>query len=392
VRTRGAAVGTLPAFVTIGMLIVATPGSAQTTSQATWEQATDARGFGPNVQLNGVAGLPDGRLVLVAGHINGGDARAWTSEDGATWEVSRFPRPRDVWPADLASTQAGAIAVGARSQNDQGLRWTTEDGKWGSPARTLRANFRDVLVSPDGISIVGDSIMRNGSGIPTLWRSVGDEVDPAIALLEWEATRIETDGEVTFLKHARLPTGTWLIQASEFFVETQEDVSRLYRSDDGVTWAAVDGAPDGPEGAARVADIGVGPGGFVAVGSIDETSDDRRGAIWTSADGLAWQEVASSPVALTALAVGPAGLYAFSHPWLDEATMTFVEEPAQLLHSSDGSTWTPLDATAFDGAGVHEAEVAPDGRILVLGRLVRDREFGSTQPSVWVGRPGTEPS
>jgi hypothetical protein len=361
------------------MLVAATPGSAQTSPEIAWTQATDVTGFGPDVQLNGVAGLPDGRLVLVAGDISSDAARAWTSEDGAFWEPARLPGPQE-WPADVASTEAGAIAVGVRSEGDLGLIWTTTDGTWGRPERVERANFRDVLVSPDGVSIVGDAMKKNGRGIPTLWRS-GDRGS-------WDATPIPAEGDFTVIKHVRLPAGPWLAFGYDFDVETQQSLDRLYRSEDGVTWTAVDGPPDGPEGASALADIEVGPPGFIAVGSVGaSTSDDRHGAIWTSADGLAWEPVASSPSGLTAVTAGPSGLYAFSHPRLDEATFTWVDDAAQLLHSTDGSTWKQLDATAFDGAGVQRAAIAPDGRVLATGRLTRGLEFDTKQPSVWVGQP-----
>ena len=107
--------------------------------------------------------------------------------------------------------------------------------------------------------------------------------------------------------------------------------------DDPSAWkpSIVDVAGD-PAGS-RIAGVGVGPRGFIAVGSIG-TGGNRKAAVWTSPDGTAWQLATTTGDPLSAdladVAGGDSGLLAVGSSGSDGAVWS----------SPDGVRWTTLQA------------------------------------------------
>ena len=108
--------------------------------------------------------------------------------------------------------------------------------------------------------------------------------------------------------------------------------------DDPSAWrsAAVEVAGD-PAGS-RIAGVGVGPRGFIAVGSTG-TGGNRRAAVWTSPDGSAWQlaPTTGDPLSpdLAAVAGGDSGLLAVGASGSDGA----------VWRSPDGVRWAALQVS-----------------------------------------------
>ena len=83
-------------------------------------------------------------------------------------------------------------------------------------------------------------------------------------------------------------------------------------------------------------------GGWVAIGSVDTDAAQRTAAIWTSADGLAWQRVSGRPRVLGSAGYGIAAdgdrLVAVGSAAGGDTSA--VPGPAVAWTSSDGARWT----------------------------------------------------
>ena len=134
-----------------------------------------------------------------------------------------------------------------------------------------------------------------------------------------------------------------------------------WTSIDGSTWAAVDArtsgldlgrfrpATSGPE--VGLGGVAHGPGGFVAFGRVAGEDDRQRSAIWTSADGAAWQRVRTGDAF-------PAGtrlrtILGTSDGYLLGGVIYGERAPRAAVWSSpDGLTWTRARGRdAFDIGG-----------------------------------------
>jgi hypothetical protein len=93
-------------------------------------------------------------MVAVGDLLMGGQAFAWVSTDGTSWETVDAP---DVFEgaliADVAGTPHGYLAVGGRNVDDGGLWLSTDGSEW---------------------TVVDDPIFEDASLVETL--AIGDEV------------------------------------------------------------------------------------------------------------------------------------------------------------------------------------------------------------------------
>jgi len=86
----------------------------------------------------------------------------------------------------------------------------------------------------------------------------------------------------------------WVAVGSEGLLRAE---ARIWTSLDGATWTAVDPEESGLT-TGTIADVGLGPSGLVAVGTIDDAAGTHDGGIWVSPDGRSWERVGHQDPAL----------------------------------------------------------------------------------------------
>ena len=116
--------------------------------------------------------------------------------------------------------------------------------------------------------------------------------------------------------------------------------------------------------------IATGGGLLLVVVQVDEKALPVSSTIWSSVDGLAWQQVFSVDSPVTASSFGPLGVVM--------ATRTDL-----LTSPDDGATWSQIPLPAeLDGSMVTLLSQTPEGQLLA----------GSLSPAdgtiaMWVGTP-----
>jgi molecular chaperone DnaK len=173
-----------------------------------------------------------------------------------------------------------------------------------------------------------------------------------------------------------------------------EGVPRAWRFAGG-KWAALPGPDAKTELRAGVNGVtaSVNPQGFVAVGWTAPRSNpnpgarDRTGAIWVSADGLAFHPIQGLPQVgeLSDVVARPGGGFLATG-------LGFAADPESgdgvLLTSPNGNQWTLVKATGLDGPGrtqLRRLLVTPTG-LLALGTRL---DGSVTKPGVWTSTDQT---
>lgn len=202
----------------------------------------------------------------------------------------------------------------------------------------------------------------------------------------------------------------------------------VWVSSDGETWSRVDSPALGGPHAQGLEDVAIGPLGIVAVG-WDSSAGDIDAAAWFSTDGITWEQVGGSGFVLeehqearavlatdqgfVAAGFGVVGREADAAVWTspDGRVWTRVDDPAlggvgtqrisslvagphglvaggtnflpsefglynldaRVWVSLDGSSWDPIDATAFGGPGwqyINTIVLGPDGFVAAGGDIL----------------------
>jgi hypothetical protein len=139
------------------------------------------------------------------------------------------------------------------------------------------------------------------------------------------------------------------------------DMGAIFASVDGVTWRTVP-VEHGVNAvsASTINDVAIGPLGFLAVGSV--CCEPEQGALWRSADGLAWERV-EVEVAFDA-GGQPASVVATEDGW---SMLVGLHVGSALFHSTDGVAWEPaieVEATRVS-RGVEAVGDGPGGLLAV---------------------------
>lgn len=199
--------------------------------------------------MRAVAALPSGDLVAVGVTLDQAP-RAWVMRrGGSAWSaVAAPPADQFATPADVAATPSGVVAVGwtGSGTHRRAAVWSTRDG----------ASWK--LLDP-----AGD--FKAGSGITEL-TAVTVTADHHLLAIGKDITSDPTDGDAAVFTS---PDGTsWTrVQATGLSGPGPQDIRRLTRTTDGH---------------------------LVAVGSA-LSGAHQAPALWTSADGVAWQAAAIAP-------------------------------------------------------------------------------------------------
>ncbi len=142
------------------------------------------------------------------------------------------------------------------------------------------------------------------------------------------------------------------------------DMAAMFVSADGESWLTVP-VEHGVNAlsASTINDVGIGPSGFLAVGSV--CCDPEQGAVWRSVDGLAWERV---EVEIAFDAGGqPDSVLAVNDRWV---MLVGLHIGSALFHSADGVTWEPaIEAEANPvSRGIHAIAQGPSG-VLAVGTV-----------------------
>jgi hypothetical protein len=271
-----------------------------------------------------------------------------------SWErLPDAPAFDDAWIAAVAEGGPGLVAVGYVLEEPYPADWHSEAAIWVSAdgrswervgdASTFPGDdpyFTDVAAGPDGLTAIGYEGF--GTADPFVWTSS----DGA----EW--VRAEVPGATLAFEDGVLAFG-WDGQNTLVWV-----------SGDGAAWTPADDDTllAGDDGPVAFYDVAATGSGLVAVGAIGyddpQVSPAKHGAIWVSADGFEWEEVAG--------------------PWTDGVT-TFERvstdpESGRMLAfgweaawwSDDGLAWQETEAP--DGPPPPASEASWDGdRVVVVG-------------------------
>jgi hypothetical protein len=202
---------------------------------------------------------------LVGGSSAGGVAIWWAPGAHGPWERATFTAITHDGPLDtilgLARTRGVAVALGSHASPIHGIPrpspWTSADGG------------------------------RSWSEVPTLRELFGGE-------------NIVGLGALTAGPHGFFVAGTWV-------AADNRSVATVWQSPDGQRWVRNDHDPSlagAPGELTMAAGVGDGAGGLVTVGSAliptPAAPAAQRGAVWQSADGVAWARLDPGAAALGA--------------------------------------------------------------------------------------------
>lgn len=277
-------------FVAIGSLERRSPGVWTSADGVTWAEAA----FEP-----GEVEFLDGVVVGTRGVVAVGGNRVWESPDGLTWAA-----PTEIGPAptdDDSGTGIGGVVelegvlYAGGAQSDVATVWRSDAvGSWSIAATDLgepgwEHEVRELAVGPSGIVAVGHGEPEPGplqERRPLIWHS-GDGTS-------WTPVELTGDFEG---RGGLLKTVVWSDALGAYFaagwdgVSAQNQRAIVFTSPDGVTWQqVVDAGLDSAVVDEKLHGITVTEFGLMAGGS-DEYSDNPNafGILWVSADGQSWQ-------------------------------------------------------------------------------------------------------
>ena len=269
--------------------------------------------------------LDDGSLLAVTTTDDGyvavgtnpsGNFASWTSPDGLIWTPTGFESNGQGRPLDVIAAGPGLVAVGAVGPPGESTRkavWTSSDGA---------TTWQRVLEEP--AALLGGTLF-------------------SVATQDGRLVAIGTHGEC-------------------------DEVA--FWSDDGVEWQAGAIILDPILCASPVYDVIGGPTGFLAVGSVLSVN----AGVWTSPDGETWTEhsIGSGGRMGSVVATddGFVAVGAETFIFIDyEDTIVFGEVPARVGYvwtSPDGISWQ--QTTVSDSLALDELVAAPDGTLIAFGR------------------------
>jgi hypothetical protein len=319
-------------------------------------------------------------------HRAGGDSLAYTEPVSSTSDLVAPAAEGDPWTIVGSLMDPGeGVAQAAVWTSPDAREWerTAVDPHRGGVGESMAA----AVPTDDGLLAVGRVGDGDGSD-GAVWRQDGDR---------WVQARPEAmagDHEQWAFDVASGAGGTLVAGGENAWGEVR---ARLWFSDDGETWATVDGGPGGPldaTGDESVRDVAPFGDGFVAVGSR-RADNEQDGAVWYSADGRSWEPVdtpgLSGPGRQEVTAVVDTGTGLVAGGFTDDGT----GGPAVpvMWTSSDARTWTgsvstplPLHAdTRSSGVDmtVRSLTVGPNGILAAGGNQWRPHVWQSGDGQTW---------
>jgi hypothetical protein len=361
-----------------------------------WEAVDGDFGFAvPDV----LTVLPDGRLVAT-GIDDDGQPVLFASDDGRTWE--RLPASLAFQPGggcrveviDVAAVPSGLVAVGETDCGSQARAsaWTSADGRTWKRAEVNGADQRsmtEAFATDDGLVALGQPDVqpdgpvdegKYGTAIwtstdSTSWRHVPADEAPPLGIRLSGAVRF---GDAFYAAGNDVTVGGSLI-------ESRTGGPGVWRSEDGVHWGPVAGAPRAVDALAVTGDW------LVAVGrSPDDVAAEpgRQLWAWRTSDGVAWgagvrlpapvlperpadrQGPDEDPVSIwfgstVVVAVPGHGLLAVTTRGDSATRGDFAGTDTVVWASPDGADWSPVSLPLPTGSMDHTAAARGPGAVIV---------------------------
>ena len=348
----------------------------------------------PDARQAGIAALPTGE-ILVVGDRKERRSHGWLSTDGGdTWDRNGLgmPRKQEHMATDVIEWDGGFVVIGSLVDDriDRGYVVMSLDGvTWTDPIFVKRARFTRIQATGEGLLIIGEEMQGRNSG-----KNSHQTYHPAVFSsadgMTWTTHRVETayvggpdedSGLLTTSGVARSDSGIWLVPGIHHwggipgFIDPNDLMGLLWRSEDGVSWTPMD-LPTGRQSAAG-APAFPGPVAWTPSGFVLATSDgsESPGSMWHSEDGLSWERVASTGTNLaTAFAVDGQRVVAFTQPGLvpdgssSPGPDLWADGPNPVFQTMDGRSWTESPVATFESHVVERATIDSGGRKAALGR------------------------
>jgi hypothetical protein len=230
---------------------------------------------------------PDGGLLVVGYDGSGDQPRAWLGEDEVTWRTAAdVPAAPDgeyrhlghvVWTGTqyVAAGSAGVLG----SEEFHTATWTSPDGDAWRPVAELDGILLELLAGGPGVLAVGTRYGSSHYNGAVAWTSTDG--------VAWaEAPEIPNGSEAAMVDVVAFEGG--FISVGGRGDELGDLEAAAWRSEDGVRWTAIELDPRIPGQA--FSDVTVIDGRLVAAASAQVRPPDLwSGAIWSSADGAAWE-------------------------------------------------------------------------------------------------------
>jgi len=346
---------------------------------------------------------------------SGWDAAVWVSVDGYAWERVADENGALGGPAKqvmyaVVAGGPGLVAVGGDESGDDfdAAVWASVDGlTW-----ERVAHDESIFGGPDRQTMFGLAVVE-GLGL-VAWGEDFDEpltkgiwVSPPVAGLEWARVSSDEPYQVCFgcavlgdlLVRADDTPGMAVVAGGPGLVAVGTDEAgggqdaAVWTSSDGLTWQQVphDEAVFGGDGNQEMCDVVAGGPGLIAVGT--DRGGDGDAAVWASADGLIWERVSDQESALGgpgdqrmgAVVAGGPGLVAVGQE------NTTSDSNAVVWISVDGLTWerVPDPESVFgDPDSTYQDMVAVVAGGPGLVAVGSDRSGGDSDAAVWASVDG----
>jgi hypothetical protein len=203
----------------------------------------------------------------------------WVSVDGLDWIHVEDPNLDRGQMTAVAATSLGYVALGFDPDTDEGLAWTSREGRaWSEamvvPEFEVQPSINDVVALGAGFIAFGSTARDERAA---LWTSLDGR--------NWQRVLgLPTSPNSTI--NSVTASGTRLVAVGASYGDGGT-VALAWASDDGIDWQAV--LDDTSAEAGEMVGVVSVRSGFLAVGSVEGPErEDLRGVMWWSDDGLAW--------------------------------------------------------------------------------------------------------
>jgi hypothetical protein len=324
-----------------------------------------------NLEIETVAGLPDG--YIGAAQVNGDPTKVslWRSTDGISWHEQpaspAFTEAKTYWYDSIASvieTSPGhLLAVGSANNGDasvfNAVAWTSNDSglTWqrATVGGAADAEMSDVAATSNGLVAVG--VDGHPSGGTQLIGIRGAAVWTSLDGTHWTRTPTQPSFAGTQMDHVIAVGPVAIATGLDVPTGSGSVAPPIWRSTDGLTWtraAAVSATP-----LSLGADAAIWTGTSFVVSGTQILGDGRY--IWTSTDGLSW----SIADVQGARAPSLAGLA------ISGSTIVLTGTPSSggqvlLWESTGGLSWQSIQAPGVMDGGVPMRIVSGPKGLLIL--------------------------
>jgi hypothetical protein len=347
----------------------------------TW-QAVSITGIS-NLEIETVAGLPDGYLAVAQVNGDPSTISLWRSRDGISWHElpasPAFTEAKTDWYDSIASLTESSpghlIAVGSANNGDasafNAVAWTSSDNglTWhrATVAGAADAAMSDVAATSNGFVAVG--VDGHPSGGTQMIGIRGAAVWTSPDGTHWARTPTQPVFAGAQMDHVTAADSVVVATGLDVPTGSGSVAPPIWRSTDGLTWTRATAVSPTP--LSLGADAAIWTGSSFVVSGTQILGDGRY--IWTSSDGLGWSiaDVQGAPApSLAGLAISVRTIVLAGTPSGGGAVL--------LWESSGGLSWQLIQPPAVMAGGVPMRIVSGPNGLLIL-------DSNTTGTTGWLG-------